>query len=303
MPEENKVTFGISNMHVAFLEQAQTEKIEVTDPPESGGDIELEITADDILGVDSPATVVIPLDSGTHDNVSKVASAVVDVLNNDDVISEEFRAWHDKGVIYLAAKVADDNDDSLSISFTDTDTTEADMGSSESVEDGTTGYGEPEEVPGTVNLTTSPEGDENTFYADNTKYYISTTNNGYTGDWEAAKIPKEILAKMVGMIIDNDGALVEDADGKQKEFALMGQFEGDEHAGRFVYYRCKSARPGQDNSTTEAGITPDTQTAALTMLPYEYDGKKIVKKTIEKADNEDVYDEFFDAVSMPNFAD
>ena len=301
MPE-NKVTFGISNMYVAFIGQAQTGKIEVTDPPGTDGEIEIEVTADDLLGVDSPQAVVVPLASETHTNAAKVASAIVNALNNDDVISDVFRAWHDAGVVYLATKVAQDDDATFSISFTDTGTTGATMGSFEELADGTTGYGDPRNVEGTVNLTTTPEGDENTFYADNTKYYISTTNNGYTGDWEAAKIPKEILAEMVGMIIDNDGALVEDADGKQKEFALMGQFEGDEHAGRFVYYRCKSARPGQNNSTTDSGVTPDTQTANLTMLPYEYDDKKIVKKTIEKADNETVYNNFFDAVSMPNFA-
>jgi phi13 family phage major tail protein len=301
MPE-NKVTFGISNMHVAFLGQAQTGKIEVTNPPSTDGEIELQVTADTLLGVDSPASVVVPLASETHTNAAKVASAIVNVLNNDDVISEVFRAWHDVGVVYLATKVAQDDDSTLSISFTDTGTTGATMGSYTEVADGTTGYGTPKAVEGTVSLTTTPEGDENTFYADNTRYYISNTNNGYTGDWEAAKLPKEILAEMVGMIIDNDGALVEDADGKQKEFALMGQFEGDQHAGRFVYYRCKSARPGQNNNTTDSGTTPDTNTASLTMLPYEYDGKKIVKKTIEKADNEAVYNAFFDAVSMPNFA-
>jgi phi13 family phage major tail protein len=301
MPE-NKVTFGISNMHVAFLGQAQTGKIEVADPPSTDGEIELQVTADTLLGVDSPASVVVPLASETHTNAAKVASAIVNVLNNDDVISEAFRAWHDVGVVYLATKVAQADDATLSISFTDTGTTGATMGAYAEVADGTTGYGNPKAVDGTVSLTTTPEGDQNTFYADNTKYYISTTNNGYTGDWEAAKLPKEILAEMVGMIIDNDGALVEDADGKQKEFALMGQFEGDDHAGRFVYYRCKSARPGQNNTTTDSGITPDTNTAGLTMLPYEYDGKKIVKKTIEKADNEAVYNSFFDAVSMPSFA-
>jgi phi13 family phage major tail protein len=301
MPE-NKVTFGISNMHVAFLGQAQTGKIEVTNPPSTDGEITLQITADTLLGVDSPASVVIPLASETHTNAAKVASAIVNVLNNDDVINEVFRVWHNVGVVYLATKVAQTDDATLSISFTDTGVTGATMGTYAEVADGTTGYGNPKAVDGTVSLTTTPEGDENTFYADNTKYYISTTNNGYTGDWEAAKLPKDILAEMVGMIIDNDGALVEDADGKQKEFALMGQFEGDDHAGRFVYYRCKSSRPGQNSSTTDSGVTPDTNTAGLTMLPYEYDGKKIVKKTIEKADNEAVYNSFFDAVSMPNFA-
>ena len=297
-----KVKFGLENVHIAFIGEAQTEKIEVTGAPTADGSITLEVTADTLLGADSPASVEIPLANATHDTVTKVASAVVDALNNDDVISGVFRARHEAGVIYLITKVVQDNDSSLSISFTDTDTTNATMGSSTSVTDGTTGYGEPKPVPGAVTFSTSPEGDENTFYADNTKYYISNTNNGYTGDLEVAKIPKDVLAEMVGMIIDNDGSLVEDADGEQKEFALMGQYLEDEDEGRFVYYRCKAARPGQDNSTTDSGVTPDTETSTITMLPYEYNDKKIVKKTVEKSVNESVYNNFFDAVSMPNFA-
>jgi phi13 family phage major tail protein len=297
-----KVKFGLENVHIAFIGQAQTEKIEVTAPPSTDGEITITVTADTLLGVDSPYDVVVPLASETHTNVTKVASTIVNALNNDDVISDVFNARHESGVIYLWTKVVQDNDSTLSISFTDTGTTGATLGSSAAVADGTTGYGEPKAIPGAVSLSTTPEGDENTFYADNTRYYISNTNNGYTGDLEIAKIPNDILAEMFGMIIDNDGALVEDADGEQKEFALMGQYLEDADEGRFVYYRCKAARPGQNNSTTDSGITPDTETASINMLPYEYNGRKIVKKTVEKSANETVYNNFFNAVSMPNFA-
>ena len=77
MVEENKVTFGISNMHVAFIGQSQTGKIEVTDPPGTDGEIEIEVTADDLLGVDSPQAVVVPLASETHTNAAKVGGGRV----------------------------------------------------------------------------------------------------------------------------------------------------------------------------------------------------------------------------------
>src|SRR5690554_4952906 len=104
----------------------------------------------------------------------------------------------------------------------------------------------PQPIKGAVGFSSSPEGDESEFYADNTKYYTHTKNNGYTGELETALIPDTILAEMLGQTIDTNGMIVESANDKPKEFALMGQVQGDEKDRRFVYYRCKAARPSQE---------------------------------------------------------
>ena len=53
-------------------------------------------------------------------------------------------------------------------------------------EDGTPTYGTKFPVPGAVNLTLDPEGEETKFFADNTVYFVVTTNNGYAGTIEIA---------------------------------------------------------------------------------------------------------------------
>jgi len=157
----------------------------------------------------------------------------------------------------------------------------------------------PRAIKGAVSFSTSPEGEESEFYADNTKYFTHTTNNGYTGELEVANIPDDILAGMLGMTIDNNGMLVESADDEPKEFALMGQVQGDQKNRRFVYYRCKASRPGQESSTTEASVTPNTDTVSLTILPLE--SNKIIKSVIELSDNnQEVYDDFFEQVTLPD---
>ena len=154
-------------------------------------------------------------------------------------------------------------------------------------------------IKGAVSFSTSPEGEESEFYADNTKYFTHTTNNGYTGELEVANIPDDILAEMLGMTIDSNGMLVESADDEPKEFALMGQIQGDQKNRRFVYYRCKASRPGQESSTTEASVTPTTDTLSLTILPLE--SNKLIKGVIELNEtNQAVYDAFFDAVTLPD---
>jgi len=299
---QNKVKFGLEQVHIAFMGVSQTEKIEVTDPPTTDGEIEIEVTADSLLGLDSPHAVVVPLAIETHTSEAKVASAIAHALNQDDVINSVFRARTEGAEVYLSTLVAQDNDSTLAVAFTDTDTTGAAVGTSAAVTAGTTGWGDPGEINGAVNLSTSPEGDETEFYADNSKYFTYTSNNGYTGDLEVANIPDDILAEMLGMTIDDNGMLVESSEDKAKEFALMGQVQGDEKNRRFVYYRCKASRPSQESATTESSVDPSTDTISITMLPTEDEGK-YVKGVIELSDsNTGVYGSFFDAVTLPSVA-
>lgn len=166
--------------------------------------------------------------------------------------------------------------------------------------DGDGTWENPIAIPGAVNFTANPDGGESTFFADNIKYYTRQTNNGYTGDIEAALFPDEIIAEMLGWEVDSNGMLVEDAEGEPKEFALMGQVQGDAKNRRFVYYRCTAGRPGQTSGTTTDTVTPNTETLSLVILPLEHGGKKIVKGVIEPNEtNQAVYNAFFDAVTLP----
>lgn len=155
-------------------------------------------------------------------------------------------------------------------------------------------------IPGAVNFSATPDGGESTFWADNTKYYTRTTNNGYTADLEMALVPDEILAQMLGWEIDSNGMLIEDAEAVPKEFALMGQVQGDARNRRFVYYRCTASRPTQTHGTTTDTTTPTTETLNLTILPLEVNGKKLVRGVIELDEtNAAAYNGFFDAVLLP----
>lgn len=158
----------------------------------------------------------------------------------------------------------------------------------------------PIHVPGVVNLSTTPEGGESAFYADNTKYYVRYVNNGYTGELEMAIFPDEILAEMLGWEIDDSGMLIEDADANAKEFALLAQIQGDARNRRFVFYRCTANRPSQTHATSTETITPTTETLTLTMLPIEVDEKKLIRAVIEPDEtNQAIYDAWFEGVTLP----
>jgi len=103
--------------------------------------------------------------------------------------------------------------------------------------DGT--YEIPTKISGVVGYSPEPAGDSSEFYADNTLYYNATSNNGYTADLECALIPDEILARMIGSEVDDNGGVLEVSDGEQAEFAIIAQVDGDQKNRRFVYYSCK----------------------------------------------------------------
>ena len=121
---------------------------------------------------------------------------------------------------------------------------------------GTATYGSPVAWPGAVNLSLDAEGDTSKFYADNIAYAQFATNAGYSGDFESALIPDSFKIACLGYATDSKGVLYEDADAPVVPFALMFQFEGDEHATRHVFYNCVATRPDTESSTKEANITP-----------------------------------------------
>ena len=160
---------------------------------------------------------------------------------------------------------------------------------------GAINYGTPFAMPGAVSLNADPEGDTTPFYADNIKYYIATSNQGYTGDLEIAMTPDEFLTQILGQIADTNGALFESADDVNARFALMGEIDGDAKKRRFVYFDCTATRPSSEANTNEESKEPQTDTISITMSPRTTD--KAIKAVIEPTEeNQAVYNTFFTKV-------
>lgn len=162
--------------------------------------------------------------------------------------------------------------------------------------DGT--YETPIHIPGAVSWTPSTAGDASNFAADNNgKYHTINTNDGYTADMAMALFPDSVISRMLGWEIDENGALIELADGRPEKFALMFQVEGDAANRRTVYYDCQANRPAKEHQTTgeSTEITPDQ--LSITVSKKTIDGKPRVKATLELSDtNATQYNGFFGTV-------
>ena len=166
--------------------------------------------------------------------------------------------------------------------------------------DGT--YGTPVAMPGAVSLSLDQEGETNNFRADNIDYYVSVSNNGYSGDLELALIPDSFLKDVMGEVKDTtNGLQYELGDAKPSAFALMFQFEGDVNSVRHVLYNCKASRPTVASETTDTTIEPGTETLSITaiaqVMTVKGNQKPVVKAKCEPTDS--AYDSFYTSVQVP----
>lgn len=168
--------------------------------------------------------------------------------------------------------------------------------------DSTTGnvtytYGTPVAIPGAVNFSADPEGEDSPFYADDIVYYRTTSNNGYSGDLEMALIPDWFLEKYLAYEKDTKGVLYEKATGAEPpKFALLFEFQGDVKAVRRVIYNCSVSRPSQAGATKESSISPSTATLSYAADPRK-DGVVMGKTTAET--DAATYSSWYQTVAQP----
>ena len=170
----------------------------------------------------------------------------------------------------------------------------------ETVADGETTYtyAQPKAIPGAVSISLDAEGSTSPFYADGIVYFRTYANNGYSGDLEIALIPEWFRTEILKELLDSNGVLVEKADNTESvKFALLFEFDGDEHGIRHVLYNCAASRPSIESQTKEETIEPRTETLNLTADPRE-DG--LVKSRTGDTTAKATYDGWYGAVYVPS---
>ena len=162
--------------------------------------------------------------------------------------------------------------------------------------DGTFTYGTVFAIPGAVSLSMDASGDQADFAADNnSRYFTDYANNGYSGTLEIAKLVNDFRTKILGQVIDNNGAILESGEDKLSPFALGFRIDGDESNTKFWYYNCMASRPSQASSTTDTSRTPQTTTLNITAMRRPSDQRTRIEME-ESADNKTAYEGFFSTV-------
>lgn len=160
-------------------------------------------------------------------------------------------------------------------------------------------YGVPIALRGSVEISMDPEGETNPFYADDTNFYNSTSNQGYSGKLTVALVTDDFREQVLGEQYDDNGLLVEGNDSHQHPFALMFEFDGDQSATRHVLYNVTATRPAISGKTKEDKTEPDTQELNFSASPNPYTNKTKAKTTVKTS--KEVFDSFYTKVQEPAF--
>lgn len=161
---------------------------------------------------------------------------------------------------------------------------------------GTYTYATPKPVLGAVSLSLEPTGDSTNFYADNGIFFSRSANTGYSGSLSIAKLSDDFRIDVLGEQLV-DGGLLESADAKPKDIALLFQVSGDVQEDRFVYYDVSVTRPSQSANTTAESIEVEAQELAFTAKPRTTDRK--IRWVTGESTSAQAYSEFFTIVQEP----
>lgn len=167
------------------------------------------------------------------------------------------------------------------------------------------GFGTIGQLLGAVQMTTSPEGDSNTFYADDGAYFVTETNNGYSGTLEVAATDDAFLTSVLGYVKDaTSGLTYEATDAQPTPVALMFEIDGNVEKQRVVLYGVTFSRIETEANTKADSTEPDTVT-----LNFNAIGKAFTisgaTHTVVKAhctdseEQHEAYDNFFTEVPQP----
>ncbi len=162
--------------------------------------------------------------------------------------------------------------------------------------DGSVSYAKPVPIPGAVNLSLDPEGESDSFYADDGVYYAIAANNGYSGDLEIAIIPESFATDIMHEEEDANGVLIENKEVEPEHFALLFEFSGDQRKIRHCIYNCTAKRSGISSGTIENSKQPKTDKLAL--VATSINGGYVKAKTGTNT-TDATYEGWFGNVYMP----
>lgn len=161
--------------------------------------------------------------------------------------------------------------------------------------DGTATLGTPMHVPGAVKLTLNPEGEETVEYADNTKYYVDNTDNGYTGDLEMEYFPDEFKTTFMNYRELTGGGVAQYKNISNKKVYIMFEGDGDAEKRRHIMYNVSLGQITHEHGTTEASKTPEHDTLPITVVG---DNKTGLTRTVYQS-SDAAYDTMFTTPPAP----
>ncbi len=160
-------------------------------------------------------------------------------------------------------------------------------------------FGTPTAFPGAKEISLPPVGDPVKVYADNIVYAKFHVNQGYDGNLSVYNVPEDFAKEHLGMSVDENGVLVEDASGTQSDFALLFEFNTDTtDTKRVVLYNCSAGRPNVNGKTKEQSVDPELFSIPISAAPAT--DTEYVKASIVGSSSDSTWNSWFSSVYTPS---
>ena len=167
----------------------------------------------------------------------------------------------------------------------------------------TTTYGSYESMPGFVSISQDPQGSRSVFRADDSDFYVTNPNSGYSGAVKFARFSDSFREYAFGEKRDADGIGYETSESgtETKYFAFAFRFKGDKKNIRHVFYKCSVTRPSIGSETTPEGDTPNIngEEVTLTSVPRS-DPDGLVRSWADPITDTAKYDSWYSSVMLPS---
>ena len=124
--------------------------------------------------------------------------------------------------------------------------------------------GTPMALNGAKNLSVEVDENENTFYADNRKYWTVYEDHGVSGELEVAKFTDAIKKEFFGYLETAQGGLAMISGATKPKVYLAFEFKGDAQKRRGILYNVSLGSISRAYSTTEENTEPTTEKCSFT---------------------------------------
>lgn len=152
----------------------------------------------------------------------------------------------------------------------------------------------PKKMPGAISMDLSAQGDTYKLRADGIDYFVSVSNNGYTGDLNLAMVPDWFRQEILGNTLSTkDKVLIENSLVEPASFALIYEFLYDKKHRRHVLYNCVATRPNIAGENKDNQKEADTESMTITASPMTNGD---VKASTTEETPEEVYEGWTEAV-------
>ena len=131
---------------------------------------------------------------------------------------------------------------------------------------GTITLGSPYHQEGATSITLEPEGDQNSFFADNKLFWGGYSDNGYTGSATVAKFDDEFKKKFLGYKKTTGGGLGAVKNAQRPNLYFMFQAEGDAFSRKFMLYNVAVSQINREFNTIEDSKEPTTESIDFTVI-------------------------------------